>query len=320
MKITAFVLLAVPVVVVAALAAAIAFGGPAPPAQMASINTPFKSVDFSDLPPLQTYKAEDGASLSYRHYTADGASGNGSITLVHGSSGSSNSMHALARAFAKAGFDTFALDIRGHGASGPKGQIGYIGQMEDDMESFGAAVKPPHPATLAGFSSGGGFVLRFAGSARQTLFDDYLFMSPFLTQNAPNYRPGAGGWVNVGIPRIVALTLLNKIGITAFNDLAVTSFALDAEARKSLTSEYSFALAGNFQPHNDYQADIQAMTQPCAVLGGTADEVFFTDKLEGIFNPKCPVTLVPGVGHIPLTLEPAAVAAAVKAVIDMRSR
>jgi predicted esterase len=36
-------------------------------------------------------------------------------------------MHAMAKACTAAGHPTFALDIRGHGASGRKGQIAYIG-------------------------------------------------------------------------------------------------------------------------------------------------------------------------------------------------
>lgn len=82
---------------------------------MASINNPFKSVDFSDMPPLQRFTAADGAALAYRYYSPNGAAARGSVVLVHGSSASSNSMHVLAKAFAKAGYAAYALDIRGHG-------------------------------------------------------------------------------------------------------------------------------------------------------------------------------------------------------------
>jgi len=43
-------------VLVVAIAAAIARGGPKAPPPMASINNPFKAVDFSDLPPQRYYK------------------------------------------------------------------------------------------------------------------------------------------------------------------------------------------------------------------------------------------------------------------------
>jgi non-heme chloroperoxidase len=298
------------------------FGGPKPPPPMASINSPFKSVDFSDMPPLLHFSAGDGAALAYRYYSPYGTTTKGSIVLVHGSSASSNSMHVLAKAFAKAGYAAYALDIRGHGASGPKGTISYVGQLEDDLDSFTHAVSLPKPSTLVGFSSGGGFVLRFAGSARQDKFQSYLLLSPFLSHNAPNFHPGSGGWVHVGVPRVIAVSILNLVGIRAFNDMPVTSFALNEEAKSFLTPEYSFALAANFQPRRDYEANIKSVHQPCAVLAGKNDEVFYTDKLEGAFRKQgrnWPVTLLPGIGHIPLTLEPSAVNAAVEAVEKMRA-
>lgn len=320
MKVLAsFVLIAL--VLICAFVLAVMFGGPKSPQSLAIINQPFASVDFSDLPTLQTYAGNDGAQLSYRHYWAKHASLKGSVVFIHGSSASSASMHVLCKAFANAGYDSFALDMRGHGASGVKGRIGYIGQLEDDVEAFVQSIHPIQPSTLAGFSSGGGFVLRFAGSAKQSLFQSTLLLSPFLGPDAPTYRPDAGGWVSVGIPRMVALSLLNQIGVSAFNDLIVIKFALDEHAKSLLTPEYSFALADNFRPHRNYLTDIRQMNNPCAILAGTADELFYTDKLDAIFKTQgksCTVELLPGIGHIPLTLEPASVDAAVRLVDGLR--
>jgi non-heme chloroperoxidase len=301
----------------AILAGALAFGGPKPLPPMASINNPFKTVDFSDLPPLSRYTASDGAPLAYRRYNPSGGVGKGSVVLVHGSSASSNSMHPLAKAYANAGYVAYALDIRGHGESGQKGQIAYVGQLEDDIAAFMKAASPPQPSTLVGFSSGGGFVLRVAGSSRQDLFQSYLLLSPFLSQDAPTFRPNSGGWVSVGVPRYVGVALLNLAGIRAFNDLPVTSFALDEKAKSLLTPQYSYALASNFRPNRDYAADIKAVRHPCAVVAGAADELFFTDRFEPLFRSlgkKWPVTLLPGIEHIPLTLAPAALAQAVQDV------
>jgi alpha-beta hydrolase superfamily lysophospholipase len=302
---------------------AIVFGGPTPPPELPSIGMPFKSVDFSDLPELKTYSAKDGAKLAYRHYEPVDVPPKGSVVLIHGSSASSNSMHVLAKGFARAGFSAYVLDVRGHGASGPKGTIKYVGQLEDDLEAFTHAVSLEKPSTLVGFSSGGGFALRFAASDRQELFQSYLLMSPFIHQNAPNARP-ADGWVNIGMPRIVAISILNRAGITGFNDLPVTSFALDSAALKNgLTPEYSYVLATNFRLPMDYKASIRNIHQPCAILAGIDDELFQTDKLEKIFRDEgkdWPVTLLPGVGHIPLTLNVDAVNAAAEMVTQLQTR
>jgi non-heme chloroperoxidase len=299
---------------------AIAFGGPGNPPPMSSINNPFKNLDYSDLPAPSYFVARDGAKLTFRMYPSAGGDARGSVVLVHGSSARGSSMHVMAKAFAAAGYAAYALDIRGHGESGIKGHIAYVGQLEDDLEDFVRSVKTAQPTTLAGFSSGGGFVLRVAGSARQKLFSSYLLLSPFISQDAPTYRPDGGGWVRVGLPRLVAVALLNVVGVRVFNDLPVTKFALNEESKAILTSQYSFALAQNFRPERDYRANIRAAGQPLRVVAGQDDEVFYADQFAGVFRAEgkdVPVTLVPGIGHIPLTLEQAAVQAAVAAVRSM---
>src|SRR6059058_839927 len=139
-------ILIVVAVLVAVLGLAIALGGPgeAPP-PMSSISNPFKNVDFSDLPELSHFTARDGAKLAFRAYPAVGDAIKGSVVLVHGSSATGSSMHAMAKGFAAAGYATYAVDIRGHGASGRKGHITYIGQLEDDLEDFVRATKPAQP-------------------------------------------------------------------------------------------------------------------------------------------------------------------------------
>jgi alpha-beta hydrolase superfamily lysophospholipase len=205
--------------------------------------------------------------------------------------------------------------MRGHGASGTKGLIDHVGQLDEDVEDFMQAVRPARPATLAGFSAGGGFALRFAAGPQQRAFDHYLLLSPFISQDAPSYRPGSGGWVEIGVPRIVALSLLDAIGVRAWHHLPVTRFALNEHAKALLTPSYSFALAMNFRPRRDWRADIAAARQPMALLAGADDEAFHADRFEALFAGRnVPVTLLPGIDHIGLTLQPQAVAAAVAAV------
>lgn len=157
MKRMAIVLIAGVVVISVLLVLAVVFGGPEPPPPMKSITASFQSVDFSDLAQLKHYTARDGARLAFRAYAPATSPAKGSAVLVHGSSASSSSLHLLAKGLSRAGYAVYALDIRGHGESGPKGQITYIGQLEDDVEDFLEAVQPVGPRTLVGFSSGGGF-------------------------------------------------------------------------------------------------------------------------------------------------------------------
>ena len=311
-----FMLVSIAVFMCAVVGTALVWGGPGSPAPITSINDPFKSVDFSHMPPLKSYQGADGAKLFYRAYAPQGDNIKGSAVLVHGSSASSDSMHPMATALAAAGVHVYALDVRGHGDSAPKGHIAFIGQLESDLQSFVQAVQPPSPSTLIGFSSGGGFVLRVAASEMQSAFDSYLLLAPYLGHTAPNYRPDSGGWVSVGVPRIVALNALNAVGIRYWNDLPVVRFALTEEAKKFLTPEYDFNLAMNFAANADHQADLRNAKGKVAILAGDADELLQSQELQGMVQSAgkdWAVQLLPGVQHIPLTLEPLAL----KAILDL---
>ncbi|MDE1011324.1 MAG: alpha/beta hydrolase [Paraburkholderia fungorum] len=303
----------------AVMAVALVKGGPKQPPPLASINEPFKSVDTSDLPPVERYTARDNVSLAYRRYAGAITPASGSVVLIHGSSASGESLHTLAKALAAAGYDVYVPDMRGHGESGKKGTIAYIGQLEDDLSDFIDALQPAGPRTLVGFSSGGGFALRFAGDARQMAFDRYVLLAPFLHQGAPTTQASAGGWANIGLPRVIVLVMLNKLRITLFNYLPTVAFALSPEAATRLTPQYSYNLMQNFRPHEDYRANIRATRQPIEVLAGANDEVFHADAFAGVFAEAgrvVPVTIVPGVTHIALTLDATAVAAIVNTVAE----
>ena len=309
--------------VVAIFALAITFGGPGSPHPMGSVIDPFSSVDFSDLPQLSRFTARDGTQLAYRSYApATSAPSRGSVVLIHGSSATSSSMHPMAKELSAAGFTTYALDIRGHGGSGRKGQIAYVGQLEDDLADFTRAVSPPKPVTLAGFSSGGGFAVRFAGSNQQQLFQSYLMLAPFLSHDAPTMRPDAGGWASVGLPRIIAIGILNGFGVRTFNSLPVLRFAVSENTKAILTPEYSYSLAMNFGPQRDYLANLHSMHQPFRILIGANDEVYYPDRFADVLKQagkNTPVTVIPGVDHIQLILSPAAFEKSIEALKNLRS-
>jgi alpha-beta hydrolase superfamily lysophospholipase len=301
------VLFALISVILISLGSALWLGGPRDIAALDSINAPFAKVDYSTLPKAQTYLARDGTALAYHHYPASNPSSvTRRVVLIHGSSGRGRSMHVLAQELAAQGFTVDALDMRGHGDSGARGQIAYIGQLEDDMTDFVKAVPYAGASTLLGHSSGGGFVLRFAASAQQALFDRYVLLSPYLRYDAPTAKPNNGNWVSVGVPRVIALRLVNALGITALNHLPVTRFALNGAAKPFLTPSYSFALAANFAPHSDYAQDIRDAKGTISIVVGSDDELFdaqrFADVFAGAGKPAA-VSLVPQVDHMGVILD-----------------
>jgi alpha-beta hydrolase superfamily lysophospholipase len=296
-----------------ALAAMIATPLTSPP-ELRSVAETARAVDRSTMPGLDHFVARDGTTLTYRHYPARAPAVGPVAILVHGSSGSSPSVHALADALAAHGVETFAPDIRGHGGSGTRGDIGYVGQLEDDMADLVAHVRrtnPDAPITLLGHSAGGGFALRLASSPIQNLFARTVLLAPYLGHDAPTNRPNSGGWAQADIPRLLALAVLRRIGIDCCDALPVLAFAVPPNSEKILVPAYSNRLTRNFATRG-YKADFAATTRPVTLIAGAADELMLSDKYADAVHaiaPSVDVKLIEGANHMSLLSDPRAVSA-----------
>ena len=284
------------------------------PPELASISASRASVDFSTLPAIERFQARDGTWLGFRHYPASGPSTGRAAIVVHGSSGSSGgTIHALSGTLAKRGVETFAVDIRGHGASGARGDIGYVGQLEHDLADFVAVVRkavPSAPLTLVGHSSGGSFALRVAGSPIQHLFERAVLLAPYLGYDAPSTRPGSGGWAKADIPRIIGLELLRVVGVNCCESLPVLALAVPPNSEQTLVGTYSDRLMRNFAVSRDYRRDLAAATRPITIFSGTDDELMFADKYaEAVHGAPVPVDvkLIDGVNHMGIVSAPRAI-------------
>jgi alpha-beta hydrolase superfamily lysophospholipase len=266
------------------------------------------------MPPLERFAARDGTQLAYRHYPARGQATGRVAILVHGSSGSSAAVHALSEALAAHGVETFAPDIRGHGGSGSRGDIAYLGQLDDDMADFVALVRKSAanaPITLIGHSAGGGFALRLASapSPIDELFARTVLLAPYLGYNAPTNRPHSGGWANADVPRFIALAAMRKAGIDCCEALPTLAFAVPPNSTGVLTPTYSFRLMRNFATR-DYRSDFAAVTKPLTLFAGATDELMLSDKYADAVHevlPSADVKLLDGIDHMGVVSTPSAV-------------
>ncbi len=284
------------------------------PPEMRSVSDSAKGIDWSTLPPLERFQARDGTWIGFRHYAANGpATGRGAI-FIHGSSGSSGTVnHALTHAIASRGVETWALDIRGHGGSGTRGDIGYVGQLEDDLVDFVAEVRktaPELPLTLIGHSAGAGFSLRIAATPiMQDMFVRTVLLAPYLGYDAPTNKPHAGGWANVDLPRFFALATLRKLGIDCCSQLPVLALAVPATSAKYLVSTYSDRLTRNFATRG-YRIDLPATTRPVTIFGGAEDEMMISDKYAEVvqaIKPSVDVKIIDGINHMGIVTNPKAI-------------
>jgi alpha-beta hydrolase superfamily lysophospholipase len=286
------------------------------PPELRSISQARGSVDLSTLPAIERFQARDGTMLGFRHYPASGPATGRAAIVIHGSSGSSGTtIHALSGALAAHGVETYTVDIRGHGVSGTRGDIAYVGQLEDDLADFVATVRkttPTAPLTLLGHSAGGGFALRVAASPIQNLFERTILLAPYLGYQAPTNRPNSGGWASADIPRFIGLAILRRLGIDCCEALPVLAFAVPPNSEKILTPAYSDRLMRNFANHVDFRSDLAAVTKPLTIISGADDELMIADKyaeaVRGI-TPPVNVKLIAGVNHIGIVSDPAAVSA-----------
>jgi non-heme chloroperoxidase len=297
-------------------AAVILFDSPSLPPAMATMATPLDQIHRAFPAPLH-FRARDGASLQYYAYPA---APNKVAVLVHGSAGPGTSMDALATALQAAGVTAYVPDIRGHGGSGTRGDIAYIGQLDDDLADFVAQLgtqKSGETRTLLGFSAGAGFSIRFAGGPYGKLFDRYVLLSPTTLSNAPTLRPNAGGWINVAVPRIIAIVWLNRLGIHWFDGFPVIGYAVSPEMAKSMTASYSYRLLTNFGAGRQYETYLRNIRRPAAIFVGEADEQVIPDQFAPLLQRlavNIPVTLIPNMKHTDMIHRPEAFRVIVPAI------
>ena len=299
----------------ALLAGVLAFGGPTTPPPLDHIGSRFDTLDWSGLPAADTFTARDGEALVYRAYRGDPKR---VVLALHGSAGSGTALHPLAAALNEAGATVIVPDIRGHGGSGVRGDVGYAGQVSDDLDDLRALIASDYPdsaLTLMGFSMGGGLALREAARAPT---DRLVLLSPYLAHDAAPMaaeNPFASDivWAQPGVPRLIGLSILNGFGITALDHLTVVRLATRPEDAEAVASSYTHRLLTSVNP-KDWQAEFAALSTPPVLFVGAEDELHHAPAY-ATAAPDADIRVIEGVDHMGLTLDEAAIDAVVAEVM-----
>jgi len=279
------------------------------PEQDQGLKFPVLKQNYSDLPALITTTLSGKTPIPFRRYPASTAN-RPILLLIHGSAWHSMQFHQLAQVIAGQGVaEVIVPDMRGHGPTPERrGDVDYIGQMEDDIAALIALVGQDRRVILGGHSSGGGFVVRFAGGKHGHKVDGFLLLAPFLHHRAPTVRRNSGGWARPAVRRLIGLSILNRFKITALNALPVISFAmpravLDGPLGKTATLTYSYRLNVGFAPRPTYKSDLSRLTKPFLLLAGDEDEAFVAQEFEPLISAYTSFGtygIVQGVGHLDL--------------------
>ena len=307
----------------AAIAAALMLASPVrPPPTLASIHEGAMRIDAAGAPNMSRFQARDGTWLAYRLYPAASEARDRIAILAHGSSASSIEMDRIATALAQAGVTAVAVDIRGHGASGTRGDIAYRGELDDDLADLVAELRKAAPAarfSLIGHSAGGGFALRIAGSPLGDAFDRFVLLAPYLGYSAPTNRAaeGPGRWASPDTPRIVATVMLERIGIDWPQSLPAIAFANAPEAKMGVTSQYSFRLMQNYTAPPDWKGAFLRAKGRIAVVAGADDELMDAEAYRRELPPLgVAMTILPNVDHMGVVYRPEAIKAILAAIAE----
>src|SRR5271166_404727 len=321
-----FLFLLLAVIGAAAITLALMLASPVRrPPPLASIHEGAMRIDASGAPDLTRFQARDGTWLAYRLYAPPNGAKDRLAILAHGSSAQSIEMHAIAEALAAAGVTAVAIDARGHGASGTRGDIAYPGQLDDDLADLIAELRKAYPSaglTLIGHSSGGGFALRIGAGPLGAAFDRFLLLAPYLGYSAPTNRPaeGPGLWASPDLPRIIAIVMLGRMGIDWPESLPAIAFANTPEAKMFVTSQYSFRLLQNYAAPQDWKSAFEKAKGRIAVVAGADDELMDAQAYERVLAPLgVPVTILPSVNHMGIVYRPEAIKAIVAAMAGRNS-
>lgn len=257
---------------------------------------------------LQSFAGRDGQLLSYAHYPAESSV---KLILLHGSGYHGSYLAPLARYLSgKDTADVYIMNIRGHHQSGrSRGDINYIGQLEDDIADFVSNLRETDPQArfvLGGHSSGGAMAIRFAASSYGAMATNFLALAPILGHRAPTALQASGGWAHISLPRIIGLSMLNTVGIHWLDHLETIRFNLPKDFRNGTeTLGYSWRLMTNFNLHDDFKADLAALPQTSLTLVGNDDEAMNVEAFPILFKEiGKTVDVVDGADHFSLILDP----------------
>lgn len=298
----------------------VAFGAAAPPPPLdeRARGVALGTVGYGDLPPLSQYSSAGGSPMNVRVYKSEGAKA--SLILIHGATGSSRTVHGLARYLSEWGAArVYALDVRGHGATSPRGDLERAGQLDVDLGELIAAVRRERPGEktlVAAHGLGAGFVVRYAGLPKSPYpaADGYLLLAPLLEREAAVNRPGSDpAWGRLSVARAVGLAALDNVKVRFFQDLPVQAWNVATDsAEGERTAAYSFRLWKQFRAGEDFRRDLKGIKPPLTVMVGSHDDYLIAENFGPAIRfgkPDGEVIALDGVSHYGILVQPQALEA-----------
>ncbi|MGH1339453.1 MAG: alpha/beta hydrolase [Aureispira sp.] len=205
-----------------------------------------------------------------------------SLVFIHGGGANSKLGYLeLAQTLSeKHQIKTILMDLRGHGESaGRRGDAPSIYHVYRDIsELLDLTKEKDKPLYLGGHSSGGGTILNYSTQEGLTDVDGYIFVSPYLGDNAETAREDAVTFFELDISKFISNA--QSDGLENLNDYAVF-FNYPKEVLKaspSIVTALTVCMSNATTPYKAKE-DFAKITKPYGLFIGQDDELFDSKKV-----------------------------------------
>lgn len=263
----------------------------------------------------------DGETLYAVHEPGEGPT----VLLLHGFGGATVSWRETISALADAGYDVYALDMRGFGLSdkGFEADYSHAAQVRRVLAWMDAAGL--ERAALVGHSMGGDVAARIALSDPERV-SQLVLVSASIAGQGHQYRvpsflldvPFLRRWGQIGLQRIVP-EYLDDILCDSVEDESVITPDLIADYRRVLnTPGWELALLSMLRDAGEEETPVEALQVPTLVVWGTADTTVSPEQGERLARviPGAEAVELEGAGHLLMHEQPDAFQAALLDFLD----
>jgi len=228
------------------------------------------------------FRMSDECEIYGLHFRSDSSSS--VVVHIHANSYISNYYAHLGRLLAKQGIASYLIDLRGNGKSeGIRGDISYIGQYEDDIETIIMKIRKRHPSSsivLGGHSGGSVIALRYAHKYGCKEVDALYQFAPIYVNHNHSY-PKKNNKRNISKPKLNYLKLLLAKLLPFLQYIKVVRFPNVGVPLEGRVYQFSYRAIRSFflDDIDKYYRDIEV---PLFLSIGELDEVTDFSFVESI--------------------------------------
>lgn len=256
----------------------------------------------------------DGETLYYVHEGGP----RDAVILIHGFGGSTVSWRETIPQLAQAGYDVYALDLRGFGLSDKGWDADYTHQAQAErVIRLMNALNIPD-AHLVGHSMGGNvaahLALRHPERVRSLILVDAAIVSPGEDSATPLPRavlelPFIRRWARLGLRQILAPRFTDLLLDAAYQDAIITPELSEAYERALHTPDWDSGLLAIMRDgdQNALPAPVSSLEVPSLIIWGAQDTWVSPAEARQLADaiPNVDHVEIADAGHLPMHETPA---------------